>query len=98
MEKPKQSFGQRNRSQEALPPLDGSAAWHLIDSLPQLWDMGVHKPVLQGKECCGSERWSNLPAGHLLSLSSEVAELRRTHTLSVCLSVCLSVTPILKII
>jgi len=93
MEKPKQIFGQCNRSQEALPPLDGSAARHLIDSLPQLWEMGIYKPVLQGKKRCGSERWSNLPAGHLLSLSSEVAELRRTHVLSVYLSV----TPTLKI-
>ena len=93
MEKPKQIFGQCNRSQEALAPLDGSATGHLIDSLPQLWEMGIHKPVLQGEKRCGSERWSNLPAGYLLSLSSEVAELRRTHILSVCLSV----TPIFKI-
>lgn len=61
----------------------------IVDSLPQLWEMGIHKPVLQGK---------TLWLGEMEQLAcwlSAVSELRGGRT-KTDLSVCLSVTPILK--
>lgn len=73
-------------TQEPLPPLGGSATWDLIESLQQSREMGIHRPISQGKKKLGLRETKQL--------SCWSCELRQAQ---VCLFVCLSVKPTPKI-